>query len=79
MANAYRKPNQSSKGLHVRLNDELVERLDKTCERHSISRAMIIERAVERHLDYLDKMMARLDQINDEPTTKETEGEHHPQ
>lgn len=74
---AYRKAHQPSRGIHVRLNEDLVRRLDESCDKYNISRAMILERALERHLDHMERMMERLEQISNAPD-KEESGEQHP-
>jgi len=63
-SSSYRDQTKNSKGIHVRLSDEILSKLTAHCEKRGVSRARAIESAISLYV-------ARQDQI-DEIVRRET-------
>lgn len=54
-AKSYREPSEDVASLHIRVNRDLVRRLDEQAHKRVVSRALLVQKAIEAMLDKLEK------------------------
>ena len=64
-SSSYREQTKNSKGIHVRLDGDLLTRLENLCKKRGISRAKAIEQAVVAHCDQQDRVDVILSRLTE--------------
>lgn len=64
-SSSYREQTKNSKGIHVRLDADLLARLDDLCKKRVISRAKAIEVAIGQFCDQQDRVNVILSRLTE--------------
>jgi predicted DNA-binding protein len=57
---SYREKGERAKGLHVRLDEETARWLDTASSHWQVSKALLIQRAIQRYREHLAKLDEKL-------------------